>query len=100
MGRLKHRAFEAEEAKRRRTRLGDLTAHGADIFCRCNRCGHSAVLGLDMLLARFGPQQDVPGLGLFLRCRGCGSKDVATRPDWPCFDATGYHPTADVEVME
>lgn len=100
MGRIKRQALEAEEAERRRTRLGDLIAHGADIFCWCNRCGHNAVLALEMMLARFGPHQDVPGLGVHLRCRGCGSKDVATRPNWPPLGQGTRHRTRHEPVKD
>ena len=92
---MKEQALAAEDAGRRRARLGDLIEHGADIFCWCNRCGHNAVLGLEAMLARFGPHQDVPGLGVHLRCRGCGSKDVATRPNWPSLGHVTNHQPAD-----
>ncbi len=91
MGRLKQQALATAEAARRRARLGDLIGYGADIFCWCNRCGHNAVLALEAMLARFGPNQDVPGLGAHLRCGGCGSKDVATRPNWPSLGQVTNH---------
>lgn len=83
MGRLKNHALAAEDAARLTIALGDLTPYGADVSCRCHRCGHEAVLDLEMLLNRFGPAAEVPTLGAWLRCGGCGSKDIATRPCWP-----------------
>ncbi|MCR9220855.1 MAG: hypothetical protein NXI21_11560 [Alphaproteobacteria bacterium] len=93
MGRIKHQALAADEAARRRAALGDLIPYGADVFCWCNRCGHNAVLPLKAMLARFGPAQEVPALGARLRCSGCGSKDVATRPDWPSLGQVARHET-------
>ncbi|MEQ8604571.1 MAG: hypothetical protein RIB45_14750 [Marivibrio sp.] len=95
MGRIKRQAIEREEATRRRAVLGDLIVYGADVFCWCNRCGHNAVLELEAMLARFGPAQEVPGLSAHLRCGGCGSKDVATRPNWPSLGQVTHH-----EAME
>jgi len=91
MGGHKTQALKKDETTRRRAHLGDLITSGADIFCWCNRCGHNAVVGLEGLLARFGPQQDVPGLGAHMRCGGCGSRDVATRPNWPSLGQVTNH---------
>ncbi|MDF1748876.1 MAG: hypothetical protein P1V34_08395 [Alphaproteobacteria bacterium] len=82
MGRVKENDLRNREAERAQTVLGDLTLNSIDIFCWCNRCGHNAIITTDILINRFGPALAVPEVGALLRCSGCGSKDVATRPNW------------------
>jgi hypothetical protein len=84
MGGFKRRATDDAERRRPRpVRLGDLARENLDVFCWCHRCQHHATLASAELLARFGPALPVPEIGARLRCSGCGSRDVATRPAWP-----------------
>ena len=83
MAKIKRRAIEAADRQIQAVTLGDLVHQGLRVFCWCNRCSHSAVLETKPLLAELGPDFPVPDLGIKLRCSGCSSKDVATRPDWP-----------------
>ena len=82
MAGFKRRALEKEDRGRKTIRLDDLAGDGLGVFCWCNRCGHNATLATERLLAELGPAFPVPELGARLRCSGCGSKDVATRPAW------------------
>ena len=63
--------------------LAGLAAKGLDIYAYCNRCNHSAVAPLAILLVKLGPSWAVPAVGSRLVCRSCGSKDISTRPHWP-----------------
>jgi hypothetical protein len=83
MGAFKRRAIAADEGRRRPAPLGSLADREIDVFCWCNRCGHNAVLSTEQLIRQLGPAIPVPEIGARLRCTGCGSKDVATRPNWP-----------------
>ena len=83
MAKIKRHAIEAEDRRINAMTLGDLAREGLHVFCWCNRCSHSGVLETDPLLAELGPDFPVPDLGIKLRCSGCQSKDIATRPDWP-----------------
>ncbi len=91
MAGFKRRLLEAEERRHRAASLGDLAEAGLGVFCWCNRCGHSATIAADRLVAEFGPGFPVPELGARMRCTGCGSKDVATRPDWPSLGRVARH---------
>jgi hypothetical protein len=83
MAGIKRRALEEADRRLAAATLGELRGEGLGVFCWCNRCGHSASLDSGRLAAEFGPSYPVPEVGAGLRCSGCGSKDVATRPDWP-----------------
>ncbi|MEO1249662.1 MAG: hypothetical protein AAFW76_07460, partial [Pseudomonadota bacterium] len=83
MSRLKEQAIKAEDSARPAIRLGELASQGFGVFCWCNRCFHSQVLSLDVLIPRLGPDMAVPDIGARMRCSKCGSRDIATRPDWP-----------------
>ena len=92
MGGFKRKATEADEHRQPRPAcLGDLAREGLGIFCWCHRCQHHATLETDALLARFGPDHPVPEIGARLRCSGCGSRDVATRPAWPSLGRVSRH---------
>jgi len=82
MGRLKEEALGRAYQHSAAVTLGDLLNQGLDVFCWCNRCGHHAILEARRLLGQMGAAQAVPEVGARLRCSGCASKDVATRPDW------------------
>lgn len=86
MGRIKELALTQREEHSPRTTLGDLAQAGVDIFCWCNRCGHSAAMPADLACAQYGPALPVADVGVHVRCTGCGGKDVATRPHWPSLD--------------
>lgn len=76
----------AVERSRRPATLADLAAEGLDVFCWCNRCGHNAVVSTALLIRQLGPAQSVPDIGACMRCTGCASRDIATRPHWPTED--------------
>lgn len=71
--------------------LGDLIGQAVDVFCWCNRCGHSAILATTGLAAQMGPAMPVPMVARRLVCTGCGSRDVATRPAWPSGGVISRH---------
>jgi hypothetical protein len=73
------------------TTLGDLIEQGLDVFCWCNRCGHSAVVATPLLAAEIGPLAPVPTVAARMRCSGCGARDVATRPAWPSGGVVSRH---------
>jgi len=81
MAAIKRGLMDGEERRLRASKLGDLA--GVAVFCWCNRCGHNAVVETAGLIAELGPAYPVPEVGARMRCSGCGSKDVATRPHWP-----------------
>jgi hypothetical protein len=91
MAGVKNRRIDADERRRLAATLGDLAEAGIGIFCWCNRCGHNAVLAVAPLIAELGPAFPVPEIGARTRCSGCGSKDVATRPDWPTMGQVARH---------
>ena len=63
--------------------LAETAAQGLDVWAWCNGCYHHAVLPFDTLTAKLGPNYPVPRVGRRTYCRKFGSRDVATRPDWP-----------------
>jgi hypothetical protein len=84
MGKFKDRQTrEQENAALRPATIGQLAAGQIDVFCWCNRCGHHAVTASTMLAGQLGPAFPVPEIGARMRCSSCGSKDIATRPNWP-----------------
>ena len=91
MGRLKHQAMAKRDEALTATRIGDLLPRRIAVFCWCNRCGHNAVVDSGHLAAELGPALPVPDIGVHMRCSGCGSKDVATRPDWPSLGQVARH---------
>jgi len=91
MSGTKRRAMDEREGLRRPISLGELQAEGLDVFCWCNRCSHSGVVALAVLLAQLGPNAPVPEVGARMRCSGCGSKDIATRPNWPTLGPVARH---------
>ena len=91
MGQVKSKSMAGTAEYANPARLGPIAEQGLDIFCWCNRCGHSAELSSVLLLARLGPAVPVPEIGAHLRCGGCGSKDVATRPAWPGLGPVARH---------
>lgn len=89
MGRLKRHLLEQESDETPAAppqpppmRLGDLAQVDGLVFCWCNRCSHHATLAAHMLAGRLGPHIAVPDVSAHMNCRGCGSRDVATRPHW------------------
>jgi len=71
--------------------LGDMADQDLDIWCWCNGCCHHAVLATDMLIARLGRDQGVPGVADHAYCGNCGSWDVETRPNWPTVGVVTQH---------
>lgn len=80
MSGMKREFMEIGERRRHAAVLGDLLDRSADVFCWCNRCGHEGVVPTARLIAQLGPEFPVPDVGIHVRCTGCGSKDIATRP--------------------
>ncbi len=91
MAGFKRRLLAAEDGRLQAITLAELLDAKVDVFCWCNRCGHNAVLAAARLLAELGPGFPVPELGGRMRCTGCGSKDVATRPAWPSLGPVARH---------
>ena len=83
MGSFKRRTVADADRRKRAATLADIAEQGLDVFCWCNRCGHNAVIAATRLLRQLGPGTPVPEVGTHLRCTGCGSRDIATRPAWP-----------------
>ena len=71
--------------------LGELEAKEVQILCWCNRCSHKASLAPGALAGQLGRLVPVPEVGVHMRCTGCGSKDIATRPDWPSKGPVARH---------
>lgn len=91
MARLKRRAMSVRNHANHPVLLGDLRDRNVDVQCWCNRCPHHAVLTTRLLIARYGANCPVPEIGAQLRCSGCGSKDVATRPNWTSLGLVALH---------
>ncbi len=91
MSKLKHRLLAESDGALNAITLGELADQGVEVFCWCNRCSHNAVLPTARLLLEMGPAMAVPEVGAGLRCSGCGSKDVATRPAWPSLGQVTRH---------
>ena len=83
MGRLKQGAIREDDRRQRVMMLGELDRRGLDVFCWCNRCGHNALIETSRLAGELGSGFPVPEIGARMRCSGCGSKDIAARPNWP-----------------
>ena len=71
--------------------LAELADQGLDVWAWCNGCFHHAVLPINDLTAKLGPAYPVPHVGRRTYCRVCGSRDVATRPDWPKTGVVARH---------
>jgi ribosomal protein L37E len=82
VARIKRDILDDQERRRRAMPLGWLADQQLDVFCWCNRCGHNSVVETALLMRQLGPAMPVPEIGAHMRCTGCGSRDVATRPAW------------------
>lgn len=91
VGGFKRQQVSEVERRQQATCLGELVESGIGVFCWCNRCGHNAELAIETLLGQLGPHFPVPEVGARLRCSGCGSKDIATRPAWPGLGQVSRH---------
>jgi hypothetical protein len=59
--------------------LANMRENGVwSISATCETCHHEAVLSAD----QWPPDMPVPDIGLKLRCSACGSREIATRPNW------------------
>jgi len=94
MGRLKQDALAHAHRHHSALTLGDLLNQAMDVFCWCNRCGHNAVLQTALLAGQMGTARAIPEVGAKLRCSGCASKDIATRPAWPASEHTSAQSVA------
>ena len=74
--------------------LGDMADQDLDIWAWCNGCCHHAVLRTDILIARLGGDQGVPGVADHAYCGNCGSRNVETRPNWPTVGVVAQHTRA------
>lgn len=83
MAKIKRQDLAKQERCCEPARLGGLADAGLDVFCWCNRCGHNAVMSTVQLIGQLGANTAVPEIGVHMRCTGCGSRDIATRPHWP-----------------
>ncbi len=91
MAKIKRRLLAASDRRLKAITLANLVEQQVDVFCWCNRCSHNAVLATAALMAEMGPEMPVPEIGARLRCSGCGSKDIATRPAWPSLGQVTRH---------
>jgi hypothetical protein len=71
--------------------LAEIAAQALDVWAWCNDCFHHAVLPIDVLTEKLGTEYPVPQVGRRTYCRECGSRDVATRPDWPRMGVIARH---------
>lgn len=83
MAGFKRALLREVDGQRQPITLAELSRMGHDVFCWCNRCGRNAVLSTADLTARLGAAMPVADIGAHLRCTGCGTRDIATRPAWP-----------------
>ena len=95
MGKLKSHDLAHSEAARHTAHpaatLGWASERGLDILCWCNRCGHNATVPTTVLARRLPSDCPVPEIGAVMRCDTCGSRDIATRPDWPSLGQVANH---------
>ena len=71
--------------------LAELASKGLDVWAWCNDCCRHAVLPIDTLTDKLGPEYPVPHVARRTVCRECGSRDVQTRPDWPTTGVVARH---------
>ncbi|RMD61143.1 MAG: hypothetical protein D6826_10665 [Alphaproteobacteria bacterium] len=83
MAGIKRLALAEADRRLAATKLGEIADLGVDVFCRCNRCGHTGLLASRHLIPVLGPATPVPEVGARVRCSRCDARDVATRPAWP-----------------
>ncbi len=82
--------------------LGDMANQGLDIWCWCNGCCHHAVLTTDMLIARLGRDQGVPGVADHAYCgklRLAGRGDATELAYCGCGDAAFSERTREATIM-
>ena len=91
MAGIKRQWIDRKERQQEAATLGELAEDRIEVFCWCNRCGHNAVIETARLIAELGPDFAVPEVGARLRCSGCASKDIATRPAWPGLGQVARH---------
>jgi hypothetical protein len=91
MAGYKRRLLNEEDASLKPARLRDLAAEGIDVFCWCNRCGHSATRQAPELADILGDDYPVPEIGARMACSHCSGKDIATRPAWPSVGPVSRH---------
>jgi hypothetical protein len=56
--------------------LAQVQGNGVDVFCRCNRCHHHAVLPVAVLIAHCGPTLPFPMIAGLTRSLRSGSSPV------------------------
>ena len=94
MAGFKRQALVDDMSETATVSLCDLSNRQATVFCLCQRCGHAAMVDAGQLMRQLGPDMPVAEVGTRMRCRGCGSKDVATQPGWAA-PVAGAGPMAD-----
>ena len=78
-GRNPRRAYNADGSEIAPMTLANMRTNGVrSVEAGCEACGREAVLSCDALPEDF----PVPDVALRLRCSGCGSKRIVTKPDW------------------
>ena len=80
------RAYDAEGREIAPMTLANMRENGVgSIQATCEACTHEATVDVS------GLPEDVfvPDVALRLRCSGCGSKHVVTRPNWREHEAAG-----------
>ena len=83
MGKLREQAIYLSDNGQQPALLKDLKDANVDVFCWCNRCDHNIHFSTKLLIYQLGTNFPVPEIGTRMRCKLCGSKDIATRPAWP-----------------
>ena len=73
------RAYEQDGTAIAPMTLANMRENGArSVTAACEACHHEAAVNCAALPADL----PVPDVALRLRCSGCGSRKVTTRPDW------------------
>ena len=73
------RAYNADGSVIVPMNLANMRENGVrSVEARCEACGREAVVNCDVLPA----DSAVSDIALRLRCSACGSKRIATKPDW------------------
>lgn len=63
--------------------LLDLRKRARAVALSCLQCGHKAVIDIDDLIERFGPQFHFTGIREKSRCGKCQGREVHIAPIWP-----------------
>jgi hypothetical protein len=79
MPRNPRRAYDSEGQEFEPMPLSNMREHGVrSVEAECRDCKREALVNVDSL----SDALPVPDVALRLRCSACGSKNIATRPNW------------------